>query len=290
MRITNNMRHEQVLRNISQNLRTLAKTQEEVATGKRFTRASEDPVAAAQVMRADRSLRGIEQYRRNQSATRTALDAEESVLDQLGDVLTRARELGLAQASDTANAASRANAAAEVERLLEQARQLGNTRVGNDYIFAGHQSGGPPFLADGSYVGDDGRRQAEIAEDYRIDTTHNGRQVFLDTGTIAGLQRLHTALAGGDRAEIEAATGDVTTAFDDIQVVLAETGARVRQMDLAGANLDAYESSLLVRKELDQGITIEEATTRMLSVQNTLQAALLSTSRLLNTSLTEYLR
>lgn len=122
MRVTNNMR------------------QDQVATGKRFERASEDPVAATRVTRSDRMLRGIAQYRRNATAVRARIDAEEAVLGQLTDLVTRARELGIAESTATSTAATRAAAAAELDRLLEQAVQLGNSRVGSEYLYGGHQT------------------------------------------------------------------------------------------------------------------------------------------------------
>jgi len=290
VRITNNMRQDQVLRNLQANMARLTEAQQQVSTGKRFTRAAEDPVGAAQVMRADRALRGIDQYRRNITAVRVRMDAEEAVLDQVGDMLTRASELAVAGATDSADATSRGAMAAEVDRMLEQMVHLGNTRVGNEYLFGGHQTGRPPFEPDASYVGDDGARRTEISDGYLLETNHTGRELLLDTGTIDALKRLRDALRAGGADAVRVVLPGVDTASTRIQVTLAETGARALQLENAEANMDAYEGSLAVRKELDQGITLEEATTRMLTVQNNLQAALASTSRVLTMSLTDYLR
>lgn len=290
MRVTNNMRQDQVLRNLQANLQAMTQAQEQVSTGKRFTRASEDPIGAAQVMRADRDLRGIEQYRRNSTAVRTRLDAEESVLDQVTDLLTRAKELGLSQSTATATAQTRTATAAEVDRILEQVINLGNTKVGTTSIFGGHRIDQPPFLADGTYAGDDGQRPAEISAGYVIDTNHTGRELFVDSGVIRSLQALRDQLRTGDTATIGTATNAVTSAFSVVQTRLAEVGARSRQLENAGTNLDALASSLELRKDADQGISLEAATTSLLAIQNSLQAAYASAGKVMTMSLTDYLR
>src|SRR5262249_10411886 len=176
------MRQTQVLRDLQAGLAKLADAQQQVSTGKRFTRPSEDPVAAASVMRADRALRGITQYRRNSTAVRTRVDAEEATLNQLTDLLSRAKELGISQGADTATATTRTETAAELDGIIEQVISLGNTKVGNEYLFGGGQTASPPFQADGTYLGDDITRQAEVAEGYVIDTTHTGRQLLQTSG------------------------------------------------------------------------------------------------------------
>lgn len=186
MRVTNNMRQAQVLRDLQDRMSHLTQAQQQISTGKRFTRASEDPVAAARVLRSDQALRGIAQYRRNSTAVRSRVDAEEGTLNQLTDILTRAKELGISQGSSTATPATRLDTAAEVDRLSEQTIQLGNTKVGDEYLFGGHQTAVLPFQADGTYLGDDGARQAQIGAGYVIETNHTGRQLLTSSGVLSG--------------------------------------------------------------------------------------------------------
>lgn len=290
MRVTNNMRQTQVLRDLQAGLAKLADAQQQVASGKRFTRPSQDPVAAARVMQADRALRGITQYRRNSTAVRVRVDAEEATLNQLTDLLTRAKELGVGQGSDTATAASRGETAAELDRIIEQVVALGNTKVGSEYLFGGGQTSVPPFQADGTYLGADAVRQAELAPGYVIDTNHTGRELLETSGVVSGLAALRDALRAGTAAGVAATVGGIDSAFDQVQVLLAETGARSRQLDTVAENLTASESTLTAAQVADQGISVEEAATRMMSVQTALQAALTSTSKVISMSLVDYLQ
>lgn len=290
MRITHSMLQKSLLRNIQNDMSRLAEAQQRVATGKRIQSASDDPVGAAQVMRATERLRALDQYRRNSSAARTRLDTEEAVLSQLTDLLSRAREIGTAMGTDTASGSALSAGHAEVVQLLEQVIQLGNTSVGQSYIFGGHQTTSPPFQSDGSYTGDGGELQVDIGAGYRIDTNHSGDEAFVSSGVISSIVKLRDALTASDNAAARNSLGDLSAAFDQTQVLLSETGAQLRQLDGAMQNLEALDTSLMASKLAAESIPLEQATVEFLGIQNTLQAALASTARVLSTNLTDYLR
>ena len=250
---------------------------------------SEDPLAGVQVLRADRGLSAVTQYRRNATSARTRIDAEEAVLDQLTDLLSRAKELATQEGNSTSTATTRQAVASEIQQILGQIVQLGNTQVGSDYIFAGHQSG-IPFDAAGAYSGDDGSRESEIGQGYRMSTTHTGRELLLDSGVLGSLQGLLAELTTGTPATIRGTISGIDAAFTTVQTLLATTGARSRQLDSAMQNVDAIETSLMLARSDAQDASLEEATTRLVGAQTTIQAALLSASRVLNTTLTDYLR
>ena len=120
MRVTHGMLQRNLLRNIQNDMSRLADAQRKVATGMRIDEVSDDPVAAAQVMRAAEGLRAIDQYRRNSSSARARLDIEEAVLSQLTDILARIREIATATGTDTAGGTAMSAAHAEVLQLLDQ--------------------------------------------------------------------------------------------------------------------------------------------------------------------------
>ena len=290
MRVSNTLIQQRILRELQTGLAALNQASSQVSTGKRFERLSEDPLAGTQVMGTDRALRGIEQYRRNSIAVRARTDAEEAVLNQLTDLLTRAKELAIQEGTATSTPQTRIAVKAEVDRLLEQAIQLGNAQVGNEYIFGGHQTTSPPFDPSGTYFGDSGLRKAEIGQDYLITTTQNGQGLLVDSGVLAALKALSQELGTGTSATVGPTASLLDAAFNQVQTMLATNGARVRQVESAMQNADALEQNLSIRKEDLQGLSLEEATTRLAATQTALQAALLATSRMLNTSLVDYLR
>jgi flagellar hook-associated protein 3 FlgL len=279
-----------MLRNLQSGLSAVAQAQGQVSSGKRFERMSEDPLAGSQVLSADRGLRAIEQYRRNSTSARARTDTEESVLSQMTDLISRAKQLALQEGSAGGSGQTRSAAKSEVDRIIDQIIALGNTQVGSEYVFAGNQTTTKPFDAAGLYYGDNGVRQAEIGQNYLMTTNHTGQELLLSSGVLTSLQSLSSALNAGVPSAIGATAFQLDAAFDATQTMLATNGARVRQIESAMQNTDALETSLSLKKSDAQDVDLEAATTRFVGAQNTLQAALLSTSKILSLSLTDYLR
>lgn len=299
MRITNTITHQSALRMLLTSQRQINAASERVSTGLRFTRASEDPSGAAQVMRASTSLRAIDQYRRNVGAARTRLDTEETVLDQLSTALLRARELGIAQASGTANGETRKMVQAEVDQLLGFAVSLANTRVGGGYLFGGERADTAPFaLVTGGPTYDftttdpSGVMQVEVAEGQVVGTGHDGATAFgtAAAGPLAALRQLAQALAADDPAAIGAANTALAAVFDDVQGLIGEVGAWTNQLQVTEANLDALDATLTAFKADISEVEFEEAVSELVSRQTAYQAAMLATSRVMGMNLTDYLR
>ena len=76
----------------------LAKTQNQVATGKKFQTASEDPIGATRVAGLERKLADNAQYGRNSNIIESRLSYEEQTLADVTSVLQSARDSALAGA------------------------------------------------------------------------------------------------------------------------------------------------------------------------------------------------
>lgn len=293
MRITNQILNRRVLDGLQQNLAGLDEAQQRAVTGLRVSNASDDPAGFVGIVSTDRRLAALEQYRRGIASAKARLDSEEGVLDQVTDLLSRARELALSQSGSTGNATTRTVAKAEVDHILQQAISLGNTRHGDGYLFGGDFAADMPFAADGTTSATrppKGSRSVEIGSGQTSPTSHDAMQVFVDSGVLASLQQLSAALGNDSAAEIGASLTALVGAFDDVQDVLGETGARSRQLEMAGANVDTVETSLrTLRADLSE-VEMEEAISQLISRQTSYQAALMATSRMMSTTLTDYLR
>ena len=298
MRITNHIIQRDALTSLQQGYRRVAEAQQQVSTGMRISRASDDPVAAAGAMQSGSALRALEQFHRNIGQAKTRVGAEEGVLNQLGDVLTRAKELAISQAGDTADASTRAAVRAEVDQLLEFVVGLGNTRLGEAYLFGGDQASAAPFQR--PPPGDpapvfaaappNGTHQTEVAAGQFLKANHNGSEVFLDTGALKALYDLSEALGSGTATDIGAALNQVSSAFGEVQNLLGDIGARSNQLEITSTNLDALEINLRTFKSDLEEVDIEAAVTELVSRQTAFQAAMLATSRVMGMTLTDYLR
>jgi flagellar hook-associated protein 3 FlgL len=304
MRVTNSMVTRGLTARMMENQRLLAEAQERVATGKRVRKMSDDPTAGSSIMQSSGQLRALEQYKRNVGAVGSRIDAEESALDQLGQLMTRAKELGVGQLGSTANADSRLAAAAELRQLLEQAVQLGNQRFGGDYLFGGTtaqervpldvtQTGAAPRFAPlvaGVPAPPSGALRVESGAGQTITGPHDGATVFLDTGALDALYDLAQGLEANDPTAIGAAMGDLDAAFAGVQTLVGEIGARQNQVDMVTSQLEALAANLdSFRSDLSE-VDMEQAITDMVARQTAYQAAMLASSRVMGLSLTDYLR
>jgi flagellar hook-associated protein 3 FlgL len=307
MRITNNIIQSNVLANLQTNLRRVAESQEQVSSGRRIQKASDDPAGASRAIQTRGSIRALDQYQRNIAMANSRAASEETALNQLGDLLSRARELGMSQGSATADASTRAITRAEVDQLLQAAIQLGNTKFGDEYLFGGQTADRPPFDASQTtqsptYASLDpatglpgdpsGVNRTEISAGRYMQATHDGRQVFLDSGVFQALKGLSDALADTTHPQekVQASLGDLEAAFDQVQTLIGENGARVNQLNVTSANLDAFATNLKTLKSDVEEVDVEEAVTELVSRQTAYQAAMLATSRVMGLTLADYLR
>lgn len=310
MRITNQTLTSRSLRALNENLRLMADAQERAATGKRLRQASDDPAAASEVMRIDSSLRAVERYRRNVDSVRGRVGAEESVLDQLTALLNRAEEIAVGQASDTSSSATRLAAKLEADSLLQYAITLGNTRFGDDYLFGGYHTDAAPFNptadlnqapARDLYLSADpqnpgskrepvGNPEIVIAPGFTMEVNHNGSQVFLDTGVLEALHTLTQALESDDTNAIRASMGTIQGSFASLQEHYGSVGARSNQLDITESSILSLKANLQAHRSGLADAPFDEAVTELAARQSSYQAALLATSRVLNLSITDYLR
>lgn len=183
MRIADKMQFNQVNQNVQKNRTEMADLQNQAATQKRITKPSDDPLASARVLAARTEERGNQQYIKNINQAKAFLEFSDQSLGELTEILVRAKELSVSQASDASgNAESRAVTAAEVEQIYNQAIQIGNRKLGERYVFGGFKTQTRPFDQEGSYYGDDGDIKIQINKDSFVAMNAPGSKVFLGKG------------------------------------------------------------------------------------------------------------
>jgi flagellar hook-associated protein 3 FlgL len=137
MRVTQGMLTGNMLKNIHQNYQRLGKIQDQLSTGKKISKLSDDPVIAVKGMNYRTDLVEVEQYERNLSEVYNWITNSEDALEKSTDVLQRVRELVVQASNDTYDEKQRNSIAKEVEQLKEQLISLGNTNIGGKYLFNG---------------------------------------------------------------------------------------------------------------------------------------------------------
>lgn len=302
MRVTNQLITRNSQLRLQTSLQSIDRLNEDISSGIRLRKMSDDPTAAGAVVQIGSSMRAITQFRRNVDLGAARASTEELVLNQVTEGLGRAIELGVAQASGTANAQTRSIVKTEIDQLLGFAVNLGNTRHGDDFLFSGTRAGEKPFRmpptsADGfsaltvgaSPVDPSGAISLEINDGVFLTPTHNGTEVFLTTDAFESLRALSTALGNNDVAGIQAATDRVTAASSQLQNILGAQGARINVLDNTRSNLDLTEFNLKSSRADLRDTEVDKAIAELIGKQTLYQAAMSATSRILGLSLANYL-
>jgi flagellar hook-associated protein 3 FlgL len=276
------------LRSLRGNLETLAAAQQEAATGRRVNKLSDDPVDASQIMRIEAQLRDVDQFQRNAAAATTRLSAEDAVLTTVRELLDRAKSIAIATSGLPSGDPLKDAALAEAIQIRDQLIALGNTKVGNDYIFGGAQTTQAPFLPDGTYVGDTNVHMAELDDNVLAPTNHTGDQFI--SGAIQAVVTLTQELQLNNVFSIQAAVNDLATAAQEALQAQTEVGSRLLQIKQAGQGLARRVNTLLDQREglrdADPAVSLLKVTT----AQNALERAYAVVAKVFSTNLLDYLK
>jgi flagellar hook-associated protein 3 FlgL len=288
MRITNSMLIQSALQGMRDRLGDLTRAQTRATTLRRIHAMSDDPVAAAEVSRIDSTLRDVEQFRRNVSAARTRLSAEDVVLTSMRTLLQQARQIAMSVAQLSAVDPQRQSALGELQNIQNQLVSLGNTKVGEDYLLGGGRTSSPPFLPDGTYVGDSTVRQAQIDEGVYVDTVHAGDHSI--GGAMLSLTTLEQSVATETAPEIVASAAAMQSYEQQLLSDQAEVGARLQTVTGAETRLAMRANGAVDRRDELSSVDPAQAAVEVQAAQTALERAYAVVGRVLQTNLLDFLK
>lgn len=259
------------------------KVGQQMSTGRRVVNPSDDPQAAARAVGVGQSIAVTQQYTDARVSARNSLSQQESVLNSVGDMLTRAKTLMVQASNDTLSEVDRISVSSEMEGVYEALIGLANTTDGTGrYVFGGYRDGEAPFTRAGDgtvqFEGSTEMREERVDGDRLLKVGHTGNDIFLTNlsnarpatdGTpantnlfasfekaIAALTADEGTLSDADRKDIFA---NVMREFDNAQdntlTKRASLGARLNELDtldlVAGNRKLGYEQQLSDLVDLD---------------------------------------
>lgn len=185
MRISTVWMQQRSINEILDRQSAMSDTQLQLSSGKRMLNASDDPVAASQVLNLDHVEAANQQYMRNADSASNRLSLEESSLTQFGNLLQRVHTLALEGANGSQTPDDRAAVAKELRQIYSQMVQVGNAKdAQGDALFAGNAAKTVPFVQGAgfsvSYQGDDGQRMVAAAPSIQVATGDPGSGIFMN--------------------------------------------------------------------------------------------------------------
>ena len=175
-------------------LAKLVQIQQQVSSGKRISKPSDDPVGASQSLALAQRLGDIGRHTSAITAGKPLLEQGMSSLDEAGQILAQVQQLVVQASNGTLNDNDRASIGDQIASLRTQLLEIANTRLGDRALFGGTETSGDPFVAAGSkieYRGNDVSRTIEIGQGAEIAFGLPGSDVFAKSDasgtTYAGL-------------------------------------------------------------------------------------------------------
>ena len=158
----------------------LVKTQQQIASGEKLQRPSDDPVTAVQILNFEREANLLDQYITNVDIVKNKLSVEEGLLDGVTNVLQRVRELAVQGLNDTYTATDRDDIAQEVKVLNEELLAIANSQdESGNYLFSGFSNNIQPYTSIGaSYGGDEGQRKIQVGPEVFVESNDPGNLIF----------------------------------------------------------------------------------------------------------------
>jgi flagellar hook-associated protein 3 FlgL len=263
----------------------LAQTQQQVSTGERILKPSDDPVASVRLLGLERNISLTEQYQGNADAAENKLSVTDGVLSTAVDILQRIRELAVQSLNDTNDAGARSGIAAEIEQLNASLVSLANTTDANgEYLFSGYQSKTEAFDPNTyAYGGDTGQRSLRVGSGYLVEISEPGSDIFISTNIDSTTQSMFqtiddyvTALNANNvttspnNADFLA---NIDNAMDNVLAAQTRIGSRLNGIEQQRAVNEATIASLEVNASQLKDLDYAEAITRLNAQSVGLQAA-----------------
>jgi flagellar hook-associated protein 3 FlgL len=305
MRVTQSMLSNNMLRNLSKSYTSMNKYMDQLTTGKKINRPSDDPVIAMKGMRYRTEVGNVEQFQRNITEMHTWMDTSDDTLDETTQILNRLRDLTVQASNGTYEQNQRAAIAKEVDQLQQQLVEAANTKVNNKYIFNGTQTTGIDVagtLEKPVTLDVDGNPVVNLAPaDYRaveLEVTAGTRlQANVNPTNVYSQELFDDVKALSDALKSEIPDEDfdefisvVDKHIDNTVSERADLGARMNRVELIESRLEGQRITARDMMSQNEDAEIEEVIINLTSQEAIHRAALSAGSRVIQPTLLDFLR
>jgi len=310
MRITSNMMMDHYLKNLNNNVMSLSDIQNQVATGKRITRVSDDPIGSIYTMKYTVMMGKLEQYQDNVDSALTWIDQTETSAMELNKIIQNAYETAVHVSSDYMTEEDKTAAAELIAQLRDHVITIGNSKFGDKYIFGGYNVNKEPFTLDASgkllyngldlddptntdLIDEDGVQiQYEVGLNMLMSVSVTGSSLIGmgDDNIYNILNNLYNALsADADATELTGYADQLQAAQSRTLAVVADLGGRTNRLELLEERYAQDTLTYRERKSNIEDIDQAEALMNYKMAEYVYSAALQIGSEVIQPSLVDFL-
>ncbi|MGR3292736.1 MAG: flagellar hook-associated protein FlgL [Candidatus Scalindua sp.] len=286
------------LANVQKATSNMSKLQEQISTGKRVNRPSDDPAAARKILSLRSEDLRLNQYASNIQTATQALDFSASVLQNTSDILQRITELTMQGVSDSTDQSRRTIIANEINQLLETIIQTANAKRLDRYTFAGTETTTVPFVSTRNSSGNisivtynGNREKIEYNVGPNTNTVVNltGDEVFMSSNLFNTIIQIRDNLLDGSVIFARNELDNLDNASKNILNAIAKAGGISSTLQLTGNRIADTRLSLQEVLASTESADIAELVLRLTEQQNIFEASLASGAYIFRTSILNYL-
>ncbi|WP_422934693.1 flagellar hook-associated protein FlgL [Sinomonas sp. P47F7] len=271
----------------------LAAAQDTASSGARITRPSDDPVGTGDALRVRAQIAATSQYQRNINDGTGWLTTLDSTLGTATGLLRQARDLAIQGSNGSLNQDAKNALAQQVDSLRKDLLSAANTRYLGRNVFAGTSDAADAFTdgAPPTFNGAPGNTvQRRIGPDQTVQVDADGAAVF-GSGT-ASVFTVLDGISSDLRSGLDP-SAQITALDNGMKAVMsgrADIGSRLARLQRAGQSTAAAQTSLEVQRSGIEDMDLGKAAMDLQLQQTAYQAALAVTAKVLQPSLTDFLK
>ncbi|MFJ7470614.1 flagellar hook-associated protein FlgL [Peribacillus frigoritolerans] len=292
MRVTQSMLTNNMLNNLSSSYEKMSKLQEQVSSQKKFSKPSDNPVAAMMGMGYRTNLNQIGQFQSNIAEATNWIDSTDDAITESVSAMQRIRELTVQGSNGTYEGEQLKTITEEIKQLKEHLITLGDTQIGGKYIFNGQDTNVRPSSVkdgNGNTVYGTGDINLEVFSGISLKINTDGSKIFGDALAAGGsIDQTIEALENG---------GDVTGTLEGLDATIntflgmqAQVGARQNRIELMTDRLKQQEVFATEILSKNEDVDIEKAIMDLTTQESVHSAALSIGAKIMQPSLLDFLR
>ncbi len=318
-RISTSARYDMLTKDIQRNEANYNRLTEQLASGKKVTKITDDPIAAVNIVNTNRQIGQIETFNKNAQLAMEELDTLDDLMELATGYLNQAWDKAVQANNGTYGKSSLEALKVEIDEITKTMVDLANTEFNDNFIFGGANTKLTPYEIDDNgnvlYHGTkhdnpDYIRQTEVADGVYevINTTgdivfgwYNGEDDY--SGVMGALKVLSNSLQevidakdAKDSAAEEAGYKKMFSTLDmfsnshnDIVTEQTKFGGVYNRMEMTESTLETNTENLTSYLSSLQDIDIASAASKWLQAQYSYQASLQVAASTMGMSLLNYM-
>lgn len=272
--------------------------QTEESSGQSVTDPSDNPSAMNTAINLIAQQSQLTQYSNNATTALQQAQSSFSALSSLKSLTDQVSEIATEANNGTDSASQLTDYGTSVNQMIEEAVQLGNTQVDNNYIFSGTAVTTPPYsvtrdsagdITGVTYAGNSNQAEIPLSSTSSIAPSTSGSTNQSIADLINQMISLRDALNTNNSSTIASSGQSIDSTEDTVIDAVAENGAIQNRIQTEQTQQTAMSTSLDTILTEKTSIDLPSTLVKLNAVQTAYQAVLESSAKIMSTNLLDYL-